>query len=109
MLAPVGVLPLHPLLDPFTSGADVENAATTLAVAALARPLRNRLQAAVDRRVYCRKCDAAAEIQGFVTRLRDQTDLDALRADICSTVSDTMQPAHVTLWVRSAQPSRRHR
>ncbi|HJR44054.1 MAG TPA: hypothetical protein VJ927_00455 [Actinomycetota bacterium] len=98
-----GVVLLQQLLAPLTADSDAAIAASTLAVAAMFRPLRSRVQTFIDRRFYRRRYDAAEALSDFAARLRNQVDLDALTSELLNAAGSTVQPAHASIWLKPAE------
>jgi amino acid transporter len=100
-----GVLLMQSVL-PLPEDSEIVIATSTLAMAALFRPLRARVQVTVDRRFYRARYDAAHAIQDFGERLRQQTNLDSLTSDLIGVTARTVQPAHASVWLRTSETAK---
>jgi len=95
-----GIIVLQAILRPVVSGSELAVAVSTLVSVAMVQPLRSHIQRTVDRRFYRAGYDAARTLDAFTAQLRDEVDLDAVRADLVDAVQRTVQPAHASIWLR---------
>jgi hypothetical protein len=94
------ILVAQALLAPVTQSNELAVAGSTLLVFALFQPIRRRVQRLVDRRFNRARYDAERTVAEFAARLRDEVDLEQLRTEILATVSATVEPSSVSLWLR---------
>lgn len=101
------VIALQRLLSPFTGESTPAVVLSTLLIAAIFLPLRRRVQDVIDRRFFRRKYDAEKVLERFAATVRDETDLDELTAELVRVIQETMQPEHVTVWLKPTADGRR--
>jgi hypothetical protein len=97
------IIAMQRLLAPLTGESNLATILSTLLIAALFLPLRRRVQNAIDRRFYRRKYNAEQVLAQFAATARDETDLDRLTAELLRVIQETMQPEHVSLWLRDTK------
>jgi len=96
----VGIVVLQSVLRPITGGSELAVAASTLVCFALFQPLRNSIQATVDRRFHRARYDASRTLDAFTSRLASEVDLDSVRAELLDAVGTTLSPIHASVWLR---------
>lgn len=97
------IVVLQRVLAPFTGDSTLATILSTLLIAALFLPLRRRIQELIDRRFFRRKYDAGKVLEGFAATARDETDLDRLTAELLRVIQETMEPEHVSIWLKPAE------
>jgi hypothetical protein len=100
------VVILQRLLSPFTGESTPSVVLSTLLIAALSLPLRRRVQDVIDQRFFRKKYNAEKVLERFAATVRDETDLDALTAELVRVIQETMQPEHVSVWLKPTADGR---